>query len=128
MSKKRKNKLIKGKFYICYVVGRHPALIYRKNIKRNKYDAVIFGTTYGRHRIILSKPIAENIKCSVVHMRPIRGTRNDFGDRELFGFYINKIDKITIEKIKKKKLLETNSYKNKNRTEPLRVLRRGKNI
>ena len=111
MSRKRKTKLFKGKFYASYPNGGHPALIYRKNKKKNLYDAVIFGTTPGHHRIELSEPISKSISRSVIHTRPIRGTRSDFGDKELIGLIISKTDKPKIMVVKRKKPQETKKYK-----------------
>ena len=111
MSKKRKTKLKRGRYYASYPNGGHPALIYRKSIRKNKYDAVVFGTTPGHHRKELDYPISRNVKKSVIHTRPIRGTRSDYGDKELEGICLNKIDKPKIEIVKRKKTLETRKYK-----------------
>ena len=111
MSKKRKIKLKRGRYYASYPNGGHPALIYKKNIKKNKYDAVVFGTTPGHHRTELNNPISRNVKKSVVHTRPIRGVRTDYGDKELEGMHVNKADKPKIEIVKRKKPLETRKYK-----------------
>ena len=111
MSKKRKNQLKRGKFYASYPNGGHPALIFRKNKRKNRYDAIIFGTTSGHHTTFLKVPIAKNVFQSVVHTRPIRGVRIDFGDRELIGLLISKSDKAKIEVIKRKKPQYTKNYK-----------------
>jgi len=111
MSKKRKNQLIKGKFYTSYPNGGHPALIYNKNKKKNMYDAIVFGTTKGHHAILMCVPIANNISQSVVHTRPIRGVRVDFGDKELIGLLIDKRDKPVIKTIKRKQPQYTKNYK-----------------
>lgn len=113
MSKRKKVKLLRGKFYIVYVSGNHPSLIFKKSRKKNRYDAVVFGTTGGHHRTALQHPISPNVKQSVIHNRPIRGTRKDFGDKELLGLSIAKVDKPLIKNIKRKKPLETKSYKNR---------------
>ena len=113
MSKRKKNKLLKGKFYIVYTSGNHPSLIFKKNKKKNRYDAIVFGTAGGHHRTILQHPISPNVKQSVIHNRPIRGTRRDFGDKELFGLSVNKADKPLIKTVKRKKPLETKSYKSR---------------
>lgn len=111
MSRKRRIKLLRGKFYFCYTVGIHPALIFKKNKKKNRYDALIFGTTEGHHRIILKKPLSKGINKSVIHSKPLRGTRIDFGDRELEGMKVSKEDKPLLNSIKKIKPQETKSYK-----------------
>ena len=121
MSRKRKHKLYRGKFYTSYPNGGHPALIFRKNKKKNRYDAVIFGTTEGHHRTKLSYPISPNIKQTVVHNRPMRGVRKDFSDKELLGLNINKEDKPVVSLIKRNKPLLSKKYKekqNKNRDDP----------
>ena len=111
MSKKRKKQLFRGKFYSSYPNGGHPSLIYKKNRKKNRFDAVVFGTTPGHHRTLLKHPISDNITTSVVQNRPIRGTRKDFGDKELTNLKVDKEDKPKIEIIKRKKPLETRKYK-----------------
>lgn len=111
MSNKRKKKIRRGKFYISYPSGGHPSLIFRKNKRKNMYDAIVFGTTPGHHRIVLSYPISLNIRVSVIHTRPIRGVRSDFGDKELAGLTIHKADKIKLEIVKRKKPEMTRKYK-----------------
>ena len=111
MSKKRKIQLKRGKFYASYPNGGHPALIYKKNKRKNRYDAVVFGTTPGHHRKELNVPISNNVNRSVVQTRPIRGVRSDFGNKELVGLKVDKSDKSSIEVIKRKKQLETRKYK-----------------
>ncbi len=111
MSKRKKIKLLRGKFYIVYSSGSHPSLIFKKNKKKNKYDAVVFGTTEGHHRTKLRHPISPNINQSVVHNRPVRGTRKDFGDKEMIGLSIHKDDKAIINSVKRKTPLETRRYK-----------------
>lgn len=111
MSKKRKNKLLKGKFYTAYPVGGHPSLIYKKNKKKNRYDAVVFGTTPGKHRTELNNPISPNVNKSIIHNRPIRGTRKDFGDKELVGLKIHPEDKAKLKVVKRRTPQETNNYK-----------------
>ena len=66
MSKKRKIQLKRGKYYASYPNGGHPSLIYRKNKKKNKYDAVVFGTTPGHHKKELDHPISPSVKQSVI--------------------------------------------------------------
>ena len=113
MSKKRKKLLLKGRFYSSYPNGGHPSLIFRKNKRKNQFDAVVFGTTPGHHRTLLKHPISNSITKSVVHNRPIRGVRKDFGDKELTNLKVNKEDKPKIEVVKRKKPQETKKYKEK---------------
>ena len=111
MSKKRRNQLKRGRFYASYPNGGHPALIYKKNKRKNRYDAVVFGTSPGKHRTYLVIPIGDGIKISVVHNRPIRGTRKDYGDKELTRLKVSKIDKPRIMIIKRKIPQETRRYR-----------------
>ena len=111
MSAKRKIRLLKGIMYSSYPNGGHPALIFKKNRRKNKYDAVIFGTTEGKHRTKLKHPISNSVKQSVVHNRPIRGTRKDFGDKELTNLKIDRSDKTIIEVVKRRNPQETRRYK-----------------
>lgn len=111
MSKKRKIQLKRGKYYASYPNGGYPSLIYRKNKKKNKYDAVVFETTPGHHKKELDHPISPSVKQSVIQTRPIRGTRSDFGDRELQGLEINKSDKPKIEMVKRRIPQETRKYR-----------------
>jgi hypothetical protein len=111
VSKKRKTIIKRGKFYASYPNGGHPSLIYSKHRRKNKYDAVVFGTTPGHHRKEMNVPISNNIEKSVVHTRPIRGVRPDFSDKELVGLRIDKSDKTIVEIIKRKKPQETRKYK-----------------
>ena len=114
--KKKKIDLKRGKFYITYAVGIHPSLIYRKSKKKNRYDAIVFGTTEGKHRTKLDKPISEGISVSVIHNKPIRGTRKDFADKNFVGESIDKIDKAKIEFVKRKEPSETRRYKEYKKT------------
>ena len=111
MSKKRKINLLRGKFYTSYPNGGHPALIFRKNKRKNRYDAIVFGTTPGKHRTELKFPISDKVSHSVIHTRPIRGTRKDYGDKELSNLKINPVDKSKIEAVKRRKPQETKRYK-----------------
>ena len=104
-------KLKRGKYYVSYPNGGHPSLIFRKNKKKNRYDAVVFGTTEGRHRVKLNSPISSKVKQSVVHTRPMRGTRADYGDRDINGLKVSKEDKPIIELVKRRKPQETRRYK-----------------
>ena len=111
MSRKRREKIRRGKFYIYYPNGCHPSLVFRKNKRKNMYDAIVFGTTPGHHRIKLNYPIASDVHMSVVQSKPVRGVRSDFSSREFVGLFINKADKIMIEIIKRRKPTESSKYK-----------------
>ena len=111
MAKKRKNKLLRGKFYASYPNGGHPALIFNKNKRKNRYDAVVFGTTEGRHRTKLDKPISDKVSKSVIHNRPIRGVRKDFGDKEFSNLKVDPGDKPKIKIVKRRIPQETKRYK-----------------
>lgn len=108
---KKKIKLRRGKFYASYPNGGHPSLIYRKNRRKNRYDAIVFGTSEGKHKTKLDYPISPNVKQSVIHNRPIRGVRSDFGDKEYQGLYVNKKDKPKINLAKRKVPEETRKYR-----------------
>lgn len=116
MSKKRKIKLQRGKFYVLYPNGCHPSLIFKKNVRKNRYDAIVFGTTLGHHRIKLRYPIASNITISAVHSKPIRGVRSDFGDKEYKGLLVKKEDRAIIKTIKNKNPQETRKYREYKKT------------
>lgn len=112
----KKIKLLKGKYYSIYVTGgSHPALVFKKNKRRNKYYVVVFDSSKGRHRTKLKHPTSKNIKESFVQNRPYLGVKKDFGNHELLGINVNKEDKPTIEIVKRRKPKETKRYKQKNR-------------
>ena len=111
MSKSR-NKLLRGKIYHVYTTGGpHPSLIFKKNRRKNKYFAVVFDTSEGRHRTKLSHPTNPNVKQSFVQNRPILGRRRDFGNRELINIRVHKDDKIIIEIVKRRKPRLTSEYR-----------------
>ena len=107
MSKKKiyGKHLEKGRFYI-HSDGRggHPALLYKKNDKKNEYYIVVFTSSNGPKRKKLKHSIEpEKIKTSFVHNSPVVAKRKDLGRKPLSNIFINKEDKKTIEIIKRKK-------------------------
>lgn len=102
MSKKIKyNKhLEKGKFYS---VNGHPGMIFWKNDKKNKYKAVVTGTSFGRHKTKLKHPTEARISYLFVNNRPVLGKRSNFGSKELKGMKFHKEDKDIINVIKRRK-------------------------
>ena len=107
MSKKiiYKKHLEKGRFYIhSDGHGGHPALLYRKNDKKNIYFVVVFTSSPGPKRIKLKYSIEPiKVEVSFVHNSPIRCKRRDLGGKALDGISINKEDKPLIRFIQKKK-------------------------
>ena len=105
MSKKKlcSKHLEKGRFYIhSDGHGGHPALLYKKNDKKNLYFVVVFISSNGPKRKKLKYSIQpEKIKTSYVHNSPVIAKRKDLGRKPLSGIRINKEDKATIETIKK---------------------------
>lgn len=111
MSRKR-IRLLKGKIYHLYTVGGpHPSLIFKKNKKKNRYYAIVFDTSSGRHRTKLKYTTEPHIKQSFVQNRPVLGVRRDFGNRELVNIKINREDKIIIKIVSKRKPRLTSEYK-----------------
>ena len=113
MTKRKKTKILRGKFYTTFHTGRkgHPAWIYRKSKRKNKYWAVIFDTTPRKDRKLLSHPIELSVKNSYVQRRPVILSHGDLGDHELVGLKIHKEDKPKINLIKRKRPLLTKKYK-----------------
>ena len=107
MSKKKifNKHLEKGRFYIhSDGHGGHPALLYKKNDKKNFYYAVVFTSSPGPKRTHLRHSIEPTkVKVSYVHNSPSKGTRRDFGSKPLKGLKINREDKPLIKYIQKKK-------------------------
>ena len=102
MSKKviYKKHIEKGRFY---VVNKHPGLIVLKNDKKNKYLAVVTGTTKRKHQTKLKHPTERRVKQSFVNNRPVMGKRKHFGSKELVGMRIHPDDRIIIKIIKNRK-------------------------
>ena len=109
---KGKNKIESNKFYIVYAGSPHPAFVYEYNKKHKTYKSIKFGTTKGKHMTKIH-PLQENISEQYVHNRPFEGTRNDYGDRELLGFSINKSDYSIIEEIKNKETTRSKRAKSR---------------
>ncbi|MCR5308589.1 MAG: hypothetical protein K6E21_00565 [Bacilli bacterium] len=107
MSKKKiyNKHLEKGRFYIhSDGHGGHPALLYKKNDKKNFYYVVVFTSSPGpkRKRLTFSiEPI--RVKVSFVHNTPKISSRRELGRKPMVGLKIHKIDKPLIESIKRKK-------------------------
>ena len=102
MSKKKiySKHLEKGRFYS---VNGHPGFIYWKNDKKNRYRAIVTGTSNGRHKTKLKYPTEPHIKASYVNNRPVEGGRRNFGKKILYGMKFHKDDKPLLNEIKSKK-------------------------
>ena len=107
MSKKKiyNKHLEKGRFYLhSDGHGGHPALLYKKRDKKNKYYVLIFTSSPGPKRTRLKHSIEPiKIKISFVHNVPSISKRRDFKSKELKDIKINKEDKPLIKFIEKKK-------------------------
>ena len=97
--------LEKGRFYIhSDNQGGHPALLYKKRDKRNKYYIIVFTSSPGPKRIRLKHSIEPiKIKISFVHNAPKVSKRRELGSKPMSDLSINKEDKPIIEVIKRKK-------------------------
>ena len=95
----------KGKFYIhSDRHGGHPAYLYKKRDKWNRYYVVIFTSSPGPRRKKLKHSIEPSkVKNSYVHNIPVISKRRDLGRNELDGLKINKEDKPLMKYIEKKK-------------------------
>lgn len=106
MSKKRiyNKHLEKGRFYIHSDGHKgHPALVFKKIDKKNKYYILVFTSSPGPRRIKLKHSIEPNkIAQSFVHKNPTIAKRGELGKNELKGIKIHKEDKITLKVIIKK--------------------------
>ena len=107
MSKKKiyNKHLEKGRFYIhSDGHGGHPALLYKKNDKKNLYFVIIFTSSDGPKRKKLKHSIEPiKIKTSFVHNTPKASKRRELGSSPIVGLTIDKEDKPLIEFIKRKK-------------------------
>ena len=99
--------LEKGRFYIhSDGHGGHPALLYKKNDKKNKYYVVVFTSSDGPKRQVLKHSIEPGkIETSYAQNTPKIVKRKDLGRNELKGLKISKEDKKIIETIKRKKVI-----------------------
>ena len=97
--------LEKGRFYIhSDGHGGHPALLYKKNDKKNKYYVIVFTSSPGPKRTKLKNSIEPSkVESSYVHNSPVFAKRKDLGSRSLIGMRISKEDKPLINVIKNKK-------------------------
>ena len=107
MSKKKiyNKHLEKGRFCIHNDRhGGHPALLYKKRDKRNKYYVLIFTSSCGPKRTRLKHSIEPmKVRVSFVHNTPAIATRRDLGSKPMVGLKINKDDKPIIKNVQKKK-------------------------
>ena len=107
MSKKHiyKKHFDKGRFYIhSDKQGGHPAYIYKKKDKKNKYYIIVFTSSPGAKRKRLKHSIQpEKVKISFVHKFPEIVKRRDLKRRAMDGIRIHKDDKPTIKIIERKK-------------------------
>ena len=96
-----------GRFYIhSDAHGGHPALLYKKNDKKNKYYIILFTSSPGPKRKELKNSIEPiKVKTSFVHNTPKIVKRRELSSFPKSGLTIHKDDKPTIEIIKRKKWL-----------------------
>ena len=92
-------RLKKGRFYS---VNGHPGYIFWKNDKKNRYKALVTGTSEGRHKTLLKHPTEKSISKSYINNRPVLGKRKHFGSKELDGMKFNKNDKDILKVIKRR--------------------------
>lgn len=95
--------LQKGRFYHrSDSKGGHPALLVKKNDRKNQYGAIIFTSSVAKRTKPLKKSIDVNQpnKKYYVHLDPFIGKRRDFGRKRLTRLRIDKMDKKLIKKIK----------------------------
>ena len=62
--------LVKGKFYS---VNGHPGMIFWKNDKRNRYKAVVTGTSEGRHKTRLKYPTEKKVETIAIEVKDLPG-------------------------------------------------------
>ena len=108
--KKGKTKLIIGRFYLVFNGPPHPSLVYKYDSKHKVYLSIKFGTSKGRHMTRIH-PIQIGGNEQFVHNRPIEGTREDYGDKELAGLVVDARDIPIIEDIKNRQPLKTKRAK-----------------
>ena len=68
MSKRKKTRIIKGRFYATFHTGGkgHPSLVFKKCKRKNRYLIVVFDTTPRDDRLALSHAIEPSVKKSYV--------------------------------------------------------------
>ena len=107
MSKKiiYKKHLLKGRFYLHDDRnGGHPAYLYKKIDRKNKYYIVLFTTSKGFKRKKLKHGIEiASQKQNYVRTSPFVTKRRELSKKELTRFKINKEDKPLIKYIERKK-------------------------
>ena len=108
--KKGKTKLIVGNFYLIFNGPPHPSLVFKFNAKHKTYLSIKFGTSKGKHMTKIN-PIQKPGNNQYVHNRPIEGTRDDYGDKELLGLSVDEKDIQIIESIKRKEPIRTKKAK-----------------
>lgn len=81
----------------------HPGLIVEKSDSKNKYKAVVTGTTKGRHMTPLSHSTESRTEMSYVRNKPVEGKRKHFGSKELKGMKPHRDDRTLIRVISKRK-------------------------
>lgn len=91
----------KGKFY---AVNRHPGFVISADERKNKYLAVVTGTSKKtRHKTQLKHPIEPGVKESYIQNRPVLGKRKHFGRKELVGLRFHPDDVPLVEEISRRK-------------------------
>lgn len=107
MSKKKiyNKHLEKGRFYIhSDGHGGHPALLYKKIDKKNKYFVVVFTSSPGPKRKKLKHSIEpKKVKTSYVHNTPKISKRKELGKKPMTSLTVHSDDKDLIKSIKNKK-------------------------
>ena len=90
--------LEQGRFYIhSDGHGGHPALLYKKNDRKNKYYIIVFTSSNGPKRKKLSHSIEPSkILVSYIHNTPKIVKRKDLGKNQLKGLKVDKEDKAII--------------------------------
>lgn len=99
--KKNRIKIEINRFYMVYAGSPHPAFVYEIDKKHKTFKSIKFGTTKAKHMTEIHSLQTTSLK-QFVHNRPFEGVRSDYGDKELVGLSINKLDYPIIEEIKKR--------------------------
>ena len=107
MSKKKiySKHLLRGRFYThSDFNGGHPALLYKKSDKKNRYYVVLFTSSPGKKRIKLKHSLEPSRKKnSYVHSYPVVSKRRELSRKPLTRLKLHKDDKPTITLIERKK-------------------------